>query len=274
MSAEARREQREASRKLQEAANAIRDSRLRERILFSKGVMQGGSPEYSRSLEEQITSSVNDLQERIEEAASSVREPSEQRMGRALDRASDIARGLQSLEERVEESQGARSSQGARGAQGERTPSESPTEGSPNAPGSETPQSSSSGGQGARVGGGGLSAEQIRQFSREYRERRADAEALRRELAREGVDVGTLDRMIAQMRALEAARVYSDAEELERLQSSVVEGFKNFEFALRRAIEGEIGDRPLVGGTSDVPPEFRKLVDEYYKALARRDRPR
>jgi hypothetical protein len=50
-----------------------------------------------------------------------------------------------------------------------------------------------------------------------------------------------------------------------------VEGFKSFEFALRRAMEGDLRDRPLVGGTSDVPPEFRKMVEEYYKALARRD---
>ena len=120
-------------------------------------------------------------------------------------------------------------------------------------------------------GGRNLTPEQIRQFSREYRERRADAEALRRELSREGVDVSQLDRMIAQLRALESARVYSDAEELQRLQSAVVEGFKGFEFALRRAMEGDLTDRPLLGGTSDVPAEYRKMVEEYYKALARRE---
>jgi hypothetical protein len=253
MSAEARREQREASRKLQEAANAIRDSRLRERIMFSKGVMQGGSPEYARSLEEQIGSSVDDVKRRIEEAAGAVPEPSERRAGRALDQARDIARGLESLEERARESEGAQGAQGERGAEG-------------------TPTVQSGGGQGARVGGGrNLTPEQIRQFSREYRERRADAEALRRELSREGVDVSQLDRMIAQLRALEAARVYNDAEELQRLQSAVVEGFKNFEFALRRAMEGDLRDRPLLGGTSDVPAEYRKMVEEYYKALARRE---
>jgi hypothetical protein len=254
MSAEARREQREASRKLQEAANAIRESRLRERIQFSKGVMQGGSPEYARSLEEQIGNSVEDVKRRIEEAAGAVREPSERRAGRALDQARDIARGLESLEERAREG-----SEGAQGAQGER-----------GAEGAQTTESG--GGQGARVGGGrNLTPEQIRQFSREYRERRADAEALRRELSREGVDVAQLDRMIAQLRALEAARVYNDTEELQRLQGAVVEGFKSFEFALRRAMEGDLRDRPLLGGTSDVPPEYRKMVEEYYKALARRE---
>jgi hypothetical protein len=77
--------------------------------------------------------------------------------------------------------------------------------------------------------------------------------------------------MIAELRALESARVYNDPEELQRLQSAVVERFKGFEFALRRAMEGELTDRPLLGGTSDVPAEYRKMVEEYYKALARRD---
>ena len=272
MSAEARREQREASRKLQEAANAIRESRLRERILFSKGVVQSGSPEYARNMEEQIGSSVDDVKRRIEEAAGAVRESGESRAARALDRARDIARGLESLEERAREGsqrpqgpQGPRSEQGQQGQQGQQS-----QQGQSGERSSANPSAQTGGGQGARVGGA-FTPEQIRQFMREYRERRGDAEALRRELSREGVDVAQLDRMIAQLRALEAARVYNDTEELQRLQSAVVEGFKSFEFALRRAMEGDPRDRPLVGGTSDVPPEFRKMVEEYYKALARRD---
>ena len=268
MSAEARREQREASRKLQEAANAIRDSRLRERIQFSKGVMQGGSPEYARNLEEQISGSVEDLKRRIEDAAGSVREPGERRVARALDQARDIARGLESLEERTQQgAQGERP--GEPGQQGQQGQSQQGQQGE----GGEQGQTAQSGGggQGAVVGGGrNLSPEQIRQLSREYRERRGDAEALRRELSREGVDVAALDRMIDEMRRLESQRTYNDTEELQRLQASVVEGFKNFEFALRRAIEGDVRDRPLLGGTSDVPPEYRKMVEEYYKALARR----
>ena len=283
MSAEARREQREASRKLQEAANAIRETRLRERILFSKGVVQSGSPEYARSMEEQIGSSVEDVKKRIHDAAGAVREPSERRAGRALDQARDIARGLESLEERARNSEGARGAEGAQGAEGQRgergqqgqegPQGEEGRQGQQGEGGREgNPTASSGGGQGMRVGGGrNLTPEQIRQFSREYRERRADAEALRRELSREGVDVSQLDRMIAQLRALESARVYNDPEELQRLQGAVVEGFKGFEFALRRAMEGDLTDRPLLGGTSDVPAEYRKRVEEYYKALARRE---
>jgi hypothetical protein len=273
MSAEARREQREASRKLQEAANAIRDTRLRERILFSKGVMQGGSPEYARNLEEQIGSSVGDVRRRIQDAAGAVREPSERRASRALDQARDIARGLESLGERARNTEGQRGSPGDRAQQGQ--PQQQGQQGQGQQGGRGRQRSArSGGGQGAPAGGvWNLTPEQIRQFSREYRERRADAEALRLELSRENVDVSELDRMIAQLRALESARVYNDPEELQRLQSALVERFKGFEFALRRAMEGDLTDRPLLGGTSDVPAEYRKMVEEYYKGLARREAP-
>jgi hypothetical protein len=284
LSGEARREQREASRKLQGAANAIRDTRLRERILFSKGVMQGGSPEYARNLEGQIGSAVEDVKRRIQDAAGAVGEPSERRAGRALDRARDIARGLESLEERARNTEGQRGSAGDRGQQGHSQQGQQGQQGQgqqgqgqqgqgqQGGRGSETSSAQSGAGQGARAGGeSNLTPEQIRQFSREYRERRADAEALRRELSREGVDVSQLERMIAELRALESARAYDDPEELQRLQSAVVEKFKGFEFALRRAMEGDLADRPLLGGTSDVPAEYRKMVEEYYKALARRD---
>ena len=295
MSAEARREQREASRKLQEAANAIRDKRLRERILFSKGVMQGGSPEYARNLEGQIGNAVDDVKKRIQDAAGAVREPSERRASQALDKARDIARGLESLEERAWNSEGQRGNSGNRAQQGQQQGQRGRGEqgqgqqgqgqqgqgqegqgqqgqGQQGQGGRGSQRSATSGGgQGAPMGGWNLTPEQIRQFSREYGQRRADAEALRRELSREGVDVSQLDQMIAQLRALESARVYDDPEELQRLQASVVERFKGFEFALRRAMEGELTDRPLLGGTSDVPAEYRKMVEEYYKALARKD---
>jgi hypothetical protein len=56
---------------------------------------------------------------------------------------------------------------------------------------------------------------------------------------------------------------------VQRLQASVVEGFKAFEFALRRDIEGAGRGRPVLGGSDDVPPGFRPLVEEYYKSLSK-----
>jgi hypothetical protein len=53
----------------------------------------------------------------------------------------------------------------------------------------------------------------------------------------------------------------------------VLEGFKEFEFGLRR----QLGDReragPVLGGGNDVPPGYRDLVSEYFRALSRKDKP-
>ena len=116
---------------------------------------------------------------------------------------------------------------------------------------------------------GTLSPEQVRQFAREYRERREGAEALRRELSRLGVDAGDLEGLIRQLHTLEGQRPYSDPEELAQLQRSVVEGFKAFEFALRRQLASDEGTGPVLGGTQEVPPKFRALVEEYYRSLGR-----
>ena len=49
----------------------------------------------------------------------------------------------------------------------------------------------------------------------------------------------------------------------------MADGLKAFEFALRRRVEGD-GGAPLQLGTVDeVPPEFRAMVEEYYRSLAR-----
>jgi hypothetical protein len=128
------------------------------------------------------------------------------------------------------------------------------------------------GGGGNGMGTGRFSPEDARQFGREAQQRRADAEELRRSLSRQGIETNDLDELIARMRALEGQRVYNDAEEAERLQQSVVEGLKAFEFALRRRIEGPAADQLRLGGSDDVPPRFRALVEEYYRSLARTPR--
>jgi hypothetical protein len=57
-------------------------------------------------------------------------------------------------------------------------------------------------------------------------------------------------------------------EELERLQNFVTEGLKRFEYDLRRKV-GNDADRAVLTGADQVPQEFRRLVEEYYRSLAR-----
>ena len=75
--------------------------------------------------------------------------------------------------------------------------------------------------------------------------------------------------MIGALRQLDREDVYLDMAELNRLQSQIVEGLKQLEFVLRREMEGEGQDRVFVSGSDEVPTGFRRLVEEYYRALSR-----
>ncbi len=296
---ESRREQAAASRKLQEAAGAIRDNRLEEKIRFSRSIVRGGSEEYARNFEEQIAENIEDVRKRIADAAGTMAEAPEKRVAQSLDRTRDLVRGLESLEERMRErsessrrgsareqgaegrngegerpgsgeqpGEGGQESGGARGGDGGRgEPSDDPTAG---APGQGQPGGASSGAPGG--GRGRFTPDDARQFRRELRDRRESAEALRRELAGQGRDIGDLDRLIARLRDLESRRSFDDAEEIARLQGAVVEGFKAFEFALWRDIEQQTGAEPRLEGADEVPAGFRALVEEYYRSLAKSGR--
>ncbi|HEX6629557.1 MAG TPA: hypothetical protein VF048_00615, partial [Gemmatimonadaceae bacterium] len=114
---------------------------------------------------------------------------------------------------------------------------------------------------------------EARQLASEARERRRELEGLRREVAGQGQDVGDLEQLLDALRTLESRRAYDDPEEVARLQQAVTEGFKAFEFSLRRAIQGDDPARPLLDRSAAAPAEYRQLVEEYYRSLARPRRP-
>src|SRR5690606_26102337 len=68
----ARADQKDAARKLKEAANAIRDAKLEDKIRWSKGVVQERPGEYARMLEEQIGSDIDRVKDLLEPAARAV----------------------------------------------------------------------------------------------------------------------------------------------------------------------------------------------------------
>jgi hypothetical protein len=45
---------------------------------------------------------------------------------------------------------------------------------------------------------------------------------------------------------------------------------KQFEFGLRRELGSDIQDRLFLSGNDEVPEGFRKYVEDYYRALARK----
>jgi len=109
-----------------------------------------------------------------------------------------------------------------------------------------------------------------RQFRGEVGARIQSAEALRRDLAAQGVDVAPLDQAIGQLRKLQEA---TDPGRADRLQEAIVAELKDFEFNVWRKFNGDGGGKPALGSAAQVPPEYRAMVEEYYRALARKGSP-
>jgi hypothetical protein len=107
-----------------------------------------------------------------------------------------------------------------------------------------------------------------RQLARALGLRRSAAEALRRQFATGGMDVRDLDRAIENLRQLERSGALDDPRAAERLEASVIDGIKDFEFALSRRLGGAQPDGPALGARSPVPEEYRAAVEEYYRSLA------
>gem|GEM_PF-4919266 len=115
---------------------------------------------------------------------------------------------------------------------------------------------------------GAMANGDARQFAREFQLRRENAEALRRDLAKQGIDTRDLDRAIENMRQLESGKPFGNPQGLEQLQAAMIEGLKTFEFGLYRSLGlGERG-RPALGATAPVPAEYRAMIEEYYRSLA------
>ena len=302
-----RRDQPETARQMQEAANALRDRKTEEKIRYSRGLIGSGDPEQARSLEGQITAELDSTARALERAAESAGSRNSRREGEALDRARELVRGLSSLDERMREREARRdagqrtegsgqreqpgdqqrgqeqrgqqqsgqqqsgqqqSGQRQSGQQQPGQPQDGPRQSS-QTQGGGVPNAAQTGPPRGRAGSPAMSTEDIRQYQRELRERIAEAEALRRDLRAQGLDVGQLDRLLGQLRGLGGAMGSSaDASEIAGLRASVVEGFKAYEFALRRELEGGDKERVLLGRSGDVPAGFKQMVEEYYKSLA------
>ena len=261
-----RRERQQASRKVQEAADAIRDSRLRDKIRYSRGLVQGAPPDQAATFEEQIGADIEAVEGKLREAAGAVAAPERDARAEALARARGLVRGAESMSQRLDEQRqqgqqgggrGQAGQQGGGGRQGDRAGGGQRAEG----------QQMSGDMTGGRFEGGGQF--DPRQFQREARERRTEAEALRRELQALGVDPRELDALISNMRALDNARAYTDLDEAARLQTQVAEGFRRFEFDLRRKLGAAGADQMLLGGSDDTPAAYKKLVEDYYRALSK-----
>ena len=227
--------------------------------------MQRGTRDQVEAFENDISNDLASVRDKVQQAASSLGRPATDAAAEALDRAGQLARGLESLERRTRDRAQAGQAQGNASDQGE------PGSGAPGS-GSATGQPSTGGGGSVgRNGGGwgGFSPEEVRQFRGEIRQWSAEAQDLARQLGDQDVDTTDLDEVLRGLRALDNDRVFRDVSELARLENEVAEGAKRFEFQLRRQ-QGQDAAPASLSSADEVPERFRGLVEEYYRALASR----
>ncbi|MEE8062317.1 MAG: DUF4175 family protein [Gemmatimonadales bacterium] len=252
---DSRRDQPEASRKIQEAAGLIRDNQIREKILYSRGVVQQRSKEYARNFEEHIEGTLLELEEQLEEAQTAIGETREQRLEQALEETREVVTALESLEDRLRaagEPQDGQAQGGPRG--GQQAAGGDSTSANPNV----SPQN----------GSGRLRPQDLRQFNRELDQRRAQLQELRDQLRQEGIDSEDLDRIIDRLRGLGSGSGLAGPETIAVLERDIVQGLKEFEYTLRRSLNPSEDERLLQVSDDEVPGGYEEMVENYYKALA------
>jgi hypothetical protein len=125
--ADMRRDEREASRKMSEAATAIRDNRVRDKIRYSGSMVRSGmATSDTDNFEREIGANLEAVRNRLNEAQAALGQARpEQQQSETLNRARQLARSVDSLGERARERQGAQgnregANRGQEGAQGNR----------------------------------------------------------------------------------------------------------------------------------------------------------
>ncbi|HVS12781.1 MAG TPA: DUF4175 family protein [Thermoanaerobaculia bacterium] len=297
---EAREEDPGVARELQGAANSVRKNQLKEKIRYSRAVVENRDPEYARMFEGEISKNIDELMERIEGARGAMGGSEKGQQEDALSQARRLVESLESLEGRLRErgegedpqsSEQGREQGSERGSEQGRGDGQGEGEGERRsrlgergdqpgeAEGGRASAGAGQGGQFSRMGPsdggsfqpGAFSSEELRQLERELEQRLRDAQELRQGLRQQGVDVGQLDDVIGQMRRFDIRGLNNDPLALDALRDAVVEGLRQFEFSLWRQLEG--GDQRIrLSGDDQVPPGYEERVEEYFRALAREGR--
>ncbi|MCG6989443.1 MAG: DUF4175 family protein [Gemmatimonadetes bacterium] len=319
-------QQPEAAQKLADAANQIRDSKLKEKIQYSRGTIEQYDRESAVTFELGIEGDIQALRDKLQEALDAATDAKPDPLKQALENTRDLMRGMESMDRRLREpSSSDRSAQGARagGQQGRQDQEQqgqgqegqagdqqgrqgqgrqgqagdqqargraqqgagrggqapareggrqgrsgAPTGGAPGGSADAQPDVGSGARPGAPTGLRPLTDEDIRQLTRELRERAVQADTLSMQLRAGGQDASGAQAIRDALQRLEQRGVWNDPAQAAALQAEVLESLKRLEFSLRREVEGVPEERATLQGSDEVPDGYRKLVEQYYKALA------
>jgi cytochrome c biogenesis protein CcdA len=307
-------EQPEAARKLKAAAEQIRESKLKEKLQFSRGTIEQWDPESAVTMELNIEADLQALRDRLEDAAAVAGERQVDPLEEALEETRELVRGMEALDRRLRsptgqdpgdrqagegEQQGndpeGEAQQGEQGQQGQEAGQQQGQQGQA---GQQQGQQGGRQAEGQAGGPGGaadarpdrptdvqgdvsslsggatrgdprrLSPDEVRQFRREILERGDQVRNLQARLDQAGMDAADLRAVIQAMGRLQRNGIYDNPTQVALLQDEILDALKRLEFGLRRQVEGASDGPASLAGSGDVPDEYRRLVEEYYRKLA------
>lgn len=299
---------RSAAEKLREAANAIERNRLPDKIRQGNRLLENEWYDQARQREKEIQGDLNQIVRNLQAAEGGVAQGSDaEKLEEALNRARQLADDLESLQRRLQEQRQGRPQQNqdqtSRNQQNQNQRNQNRQgqpnqQGRPNSPpGNQQSRANSQNQQGQQSrqqgnernpantdqtsplpnqgeefpmqGGRPRRGSDPRQLERELGERLRDAEALRRQLG--GELAQDLDALIRRLRQLDDQRLFNDPEEVARLKGLLIDPLRQLESELARRLQAALGQTgPRLVDETSVPEGYRKLVEEYYKRLARK----
>jgi len=252
LSRQTRKEQKTTSRKLNEAAATIQDKRLRERILGGIAMLEEGAYEYQKQREAYIRSGLEDVSEQLESAQSSLGESTEAATEEAADRARQLAEGLESMQQRM--------SALPRGSRPDRENGR---------PGPQELREPSANSSVPPAGLGRYGNEEARQLGRELEQRLSDALDLQRLLESNPIYRNNLVTVIQSLRRAGRSGDFNNPEQIARLRMAI-DSMRKIELDLARNLRQLIPeDQNFSAEDNEVPGSFRKLVEEYFRAIAK-----
>ena len=260
----------QAARELGDAADEIRESKLKEKLQYTRGTIEQWDPESAVTMELQIEGDLQMLRDRLEAARGASAERADNPLEEALGETRDLVRGMEAMDRRLSEAQGQQGQQGQQGEQGQQGQQGNANRGGGNDGWVGDRSAGSPFGGATRGAPREFSAEEVRQFQSEFRQREEQLMELRQDLQNADRPVEELRDLIEAFQALQGDEVYGDPAALSDLSEDMVDQLKRLEFSLRREVEGEDERRATLSGADEVPDGYRRLVEEYYRSLARR----
>jgi hypothetical protein len=252
LSRQARKTQAETGNKLDEAANAIQEKRLPDRIANGSAMVRSGIYENQKQREDFIRGSLEDVNKKLQAAQSSAGQSKEGKTEEAANKARQLSEGLESMQQRLGDMQNGRQ-QAAEGGR----------------PNPQDIGGLSANSKAPLIGAGRFRNEEERQLSREYEQRLTDAQELRRLLDRNSTQMENLDKVIEALRRAGNYTNSSNPDQIARLKDAI-DYMRKVELVLAKELDHLTQkDKYFFAEDNESPSSYQKLVEEYFKAIAK-----